>query len=358
MATDENDSEGAGPLTGGPLNADPRPGLGERAHHAGEPRPAGTPAGTAASRWLALVPVTAALLVFLLMVPRATTPVDIPLPPVDGVALRAVHDDDDARAARARQARLPTGILAVGTAIRGMNRAMAARDAEAAAEGRRVLDDALRGALETDGDRALDDLRTLRAVQLEEFLGEVRKYEATGAASPELLELGGAFVDRMTDAGWITGREVLLDEPERRVAFKLVWTAMIAGDRAPGLVLSLDEQRVLYTLYLTRPHVPDSQRVSFQLMRKGAASTEECESVALKERLAAELWRADKIKKLGELDAAYPTGYALGVAYYRAGRYDLAMDAFRGWIDAHPDGPLALRARNHWKAAYVANGPG
>ena len=93
-------------------------------------------------------------------------------------------------------------------------------------------------------------------------------------------------------------------------------------------------------------------------MRHSSTNDAECRAVAAKERLAAELWRADKIKKLGEIDPAYPTLYALGVSYFRAGRYDMSMDAFRSWMDSHPDGPLALRARNHWKAAFSANGPG
>ena len=312
---------------------------------------------TKGSRWLALVPVSAALLTFLLLVPRSTPPEDIPLPQLDGLALRAVLADDASRARDARSHRLPTDILAVGSAIRSVNKQITSGDAEAVAPARATLDDALRGAFGRDPKEALDQMKTLRAVQLEEFLVEVQRFESTGQQSPELLELGGGFVERMRDAGWVDGRQVSLDDVQRRAAFKLVWTAMVGGAQSPELALALDEQRALYTLYLTRPHVPDGQRGSFETMRRGAASPDECRTVAAKERIAAELWRADKIKRLGELDPAYPTSYALGVAYYRAGRYDQSMDAFRSWMDSHPDGPLALRARNHWKAAFAANGP-
>jgi hypothetical protein len=315
------------------------------------------PAATKSSRWLALIPVTAALLMFLLVVPRATSPEDIPLPQVDGVALRDVVKEDIARADDARKNRLPGDVLAVGTAIRAINKAAAAGDAEGVAPAVLTLDDALRGLTVRSPKEVVDQLKTLRAVQLDEFLVEVQRFESTGQPSAELLELGGGFIERMGLAGWVEGQKVLLDDAQRRVAFKLHWTGMVHGDKT-DLAPTLDEQRALYTLYLSRPRAPDAQRGTFEMMRRGAASQEECRTVVLKERLAAELWRADKIRKLGEIDPAYPMQYALGVAYYRAGRYDMSMDAFRTWLDQHPDGPLALRARNHWKAAFSANGPG
>ena len=313
---------------------------------------------TKGSRWLAVIPVTAAVLMFLLIVPRSAPPEDIPLPQIDGVALRAVIADDVARARSARDSRLPGDILAVGSGVRGLNKQFATGDPDSVAPARAILDDALRGASGREPKVILDQLKTLRAVQLEEFLVEVKRFESTGEQSAELRELGGGFLDRMADGGWVDGHALVLDDAQRRAAFKLVWTAMVGGAQSPELALTLDEQRALYMLYLTHPHAPDAQRVSFEAMRKGASNAGDCKAVAVKERLAAELWRADKIRKLGELDPVYPTSYALGVAYYRAGRYDQSMDAFRAWTSAHPDGPLALRARNYWKAAFTAGGPG
>jgi TolA-binding protein len=309
------------------------------------------------SRWLALIPVTVAVLMFLLMMPRAVPPEDIPLPQMDGVVLRAIVKDDAARAAEARKNRLPGDVLAVGSALRALNKAQAAGDTDATGSSRLLLDDALRGLGARDPAVVVDQLKTLRALQLEEFLTEVERFESTGQQSPDLLELGGGFIERMGATGWIEGHHIILDDAERRAAFKLVWTAILGMDRSEVLAVALDEQRALYTLYFTHPRPPESQRGSFQAMRRNASDDGECKTVANKERLAAELWRADKIKKLGELDPTYPTAYALGVAYYRAGRYDQSMSAFRAWLDEHPDGPLTLRARNHLNAALVANGP-
>ncbi len=293
---------------------------------------------------------------FLLVIPRAVPPEEIPLPQVNGLALRAIAKDDAARAADARKNRLPGDVLAVGTAVRALNKAQAS-GSDTVDASRLTLDDALRGVGARDPKIVVDQLKTLRALQLDEFLAEVERFESTGQQSSDLLELGGGFIERMTAAGWVVGHHVILDDAERRAAFKLVWTSIVGGESVAELAASLDEQRALYTLYIVHPHAPDSQRSSFEAMRHSASNDAECLTAAAKERLAAELWRAEKIKKLGEIDPAYPTSYALGVAYYRAGRYDAAQDAFRSWIDRHPDGPLALRARNHLKAAIVASGP-
>ena len=92
-------------------------------------------------------------------------------------------------------------------------------------------------------------------------------------------------------------------------------------------------------------------------MRAGAANDVECQKIVAKETAVVEKWRADKIRRFGDIDPTYPTGYALGVAYYRAGRQDLSVEQFRNWVQMHPDGPYSLRAKNHLKAAFAAYGP-
>lgn len=317
--------------------------------------------GGPSGRWLAFVPVSIAAVMLALVMPRAAPPEEVPLPQLDSRALSRVEQDDAARAASARDKRLPDEVLAVGTALRLFQRAQAkATSTDEIAAARASLDHAL-GLLVTGGESereaAVDRLVSLRAVQLDSFLTEVARFESTGVVSDELVDLGGAFVDRMRSAGWIDGQRVLLSNAERRATFKIVWSTIIGSGLIPKLAPTLDEQRVLYTLYLTRPHPPDAQRTSFAVQRRAAVTGEDCARVDTQERLAAEMWRADKIRKLGEIDPTYPTAYALGVAHYRAARYDQSVDAFRAWLDAHPDGPYTLRARNHLKAALAAYGP-
>jgi hypothetical protein len=316
--------------------------------------------GTGAGGWLALIPVVAALLASLLMLPRSAQPDEIPLPLVDTKELGAIVADDASRAAAVGSKPLGSDVRAVGSALRAFNKAMAKSDGqEALAAARLTLTDAVGGVIGGGGDAAqgYNALRTLRAVQLVSFLAEVKRFESTGKVSDELDEVAGGFVPRMAAAGWIQGNTVLLDEAELRVSYKLVWAATVGVDRVPGLALALDEQRVLYRFYLTHPHASELERQSFADQRRNAKSNDECNGVIARENGIVEQWRIEKIKRLGQIDPAYPTEYALGVAYYRAGRFEQSVDQLRAWVDKHPSGALSLRARNHLKAALGAYGP-
>lgn len=319
-------------------------------------RGSGQPARPNGGRWLALVPVTVCVLFFALLVPRAAPADAVPVPAVDEREVEAVRGRDRALAAKARSERLATDVLAVGSALRALHE----RDAEAvdgatAEETHglyRALSFAAVGVLgRPDGAR---DLVALRALQLESFLTELGRREGTGESSAELVALSGTFTARMRDAGWATDRRILLDEDERRVVFKTMWNALVAV-QATELALTLDEQRVLYRLYLTRPHAPEGKRRELDAERSAARTTADCERVVFNETRAKELWRADKIKRFTQVDPSYPAMYALGVAYLRAGENDLASAAFRHAVEDHPDGPFALRARNHLAMAIRAD---
>jgi len=305
-------------------------------------------------RVLALVPVAIAAIMLALMMPRATAPDVVPLPRVDARALAAIARDDDARARRAEASRLPTDVLAVGGAFREIEVADPSGDDVAAADARRRLVGALSGLLPRE---SLDaDLAALRALQTRHFLDALAAWERSGEVSGELKELGGRFLERAREAGWIEDRRVILDDTERRVVFKTVWNALIGVDGKAALAITLDEQRALYAFYLRHPHPAEGARGALVAARQAATTPAACAKVNLDETRQTELWRAEKIKKLGAIDATYPTGYALGVAYYRAGRFDLSADAFQSWLEKHPDGPWALRTKNHLKAALLAHG--
>lgn len=305
-------------------------------------------------RWLALIPVGAFVFVAPLMLPRGTPPDEVPLPSPSERALGDVEAADDARALHAKAERLPGDVLALGSAIRSLHALSVdpSSSESAVLKVRRELDDARADV----GKRAtaVEELLTLRAVQLDGFLREVERFEATGAASPELHELGGLFVERMRDAGWVEDRRVLLTPSQRRVAFKLVWNAVVGVEGLAPFEPSLDEQRALYALYLSRPHPPEFQRGALEDRIHSSKSPAACERAVADERRATEMWRVEKIKRLGAIDPSYPTAYALGTAYYLAGRYDLSIEAYRAWLAAHPDGPYTLRARNHLQASVEA----
>ena len=316
-----------------------------------------TPKKPEGGRWLALIPVTIGVVMMALMMPRATEPDAVPVPTVDTRALHATMHHDDELAAKAKAERLPTDVLAVGTGVRdfqfaqqhaepsgpeGLDRTVTAAAAR--------LDEARRALGGRQGWE--QDLLELRATQMSAFLEEIARYEKTGESTKDLEELGGGFVKHLETWGWMNGKRILLDEPQRRASFKVVWNTIVGVEVRPLFQLTLDEQRALYTLYLTRPHASEMSERSIVSLRKA----DQCGKALIEERHAREMWRAEKIKKLGAIDPTYPTDYAVGVSMYRAGNYELATDAFRTWLDAHPEGPWSARARNHLKASIIAAG--
>ena len=318
-------------------------------------------------RWLAVVPLGAGALILALMMPRSATPEAIPLPQIDGRALAALERADDARAARAESERLPGYILAVGSAFRTLNGFDNRLDTwgnpgyEAdRVDARRRLEASVRE-LPRDGSNVEADLLALRAVEIRHFLDALATWEATGNVGDDLVDLGGAFLERAGEAGWVLpdpergakAHRLLMPESARRVAFKIVWNSVVGMEGRRAFAVALDEQRALYSFYLEHPRAPESGRLGLELERKGADTPEACGRVNTEERRQRELWRADKIKRLGMIDPAYPAAYAVGVAYFRAGRYDLATEAFDSFLRAHPDGAYALRAKNHLKAAVA-----
>ncbi len=275
----------------------------------------------------------------------------MPLPRVDVAAFEALVREDTARAARARREGLSDDVREFGTLLREWNRAEAeGDDSTRVSRARGAIDVALPAMTAKDGER----LRALRAVQLENFLAEVRAFERTGVASEELVALGGSFVERMRAVGWRRGPRVLLDENERRVAYKVAWNAVAGVDRRADFALSLDESRVLYGLYLRLPHAPEVQIRSFGAARKGARDAAACEALTAGERLAAEGWRLERIGRLAALDATYPAAYAKGVAQFRMRRFVAAADAFEAFLRDHPAGPYAIKSRNFLSAALAA----
>jgi hypothetical protein len=303
-------------------------------------------------RWLAAIPASIAVILLLLLMPRATAPDAVPLPRMNLRALADTMAADDQRAASADRERLPGDVLAVGTTLRNLNGAEArGLDELAVIDARRQLDGALR-----DLARRKDfgpDLVALRALQTRRFLDALSHWEATGETTDDFVDLAASFVTRAGDAGWLEGRRVILDDSERRVMFKTVWNVLAAIETAPDFSLSLDEQRALYTFYIRHPRAPESRRLALETQRMSATTPEACAQANAEAARQAELWRADKIKRLGAIDPSYPTSYALGVAYYRAGRFELAADSFADFLAQQPEGPYAIRARNHLKASLA-----
>ena len=307
-------------------------------------------ASTLGGYLLGLVPLGAGVVLGTLCLPRAIPPEDVPVPVANGQVLAQVRAADQARAAKGP---LPDDVRSLGTALRTFN----AREAKQGVdpyvtpttmnEARMAVDLVLGPLLIAKSD---DALLALRASQLESFVGEMHAFERTGAVSPELEALGGAFVRRLTDVGWCHERTCAVDDDALRVMFKLAWDALVRLERPP-FDPTLDEERALYAFYLRHPHAPEATRKRIDEAAGAARTPKACRALAEGEALAAEQWRLEKLKRLAQIDPDYPAAYAIGVSQYRRKNFGAAADSFRDWIDAHPDGRWTLRARNYLRAS-------
>jgi hypothetical protein len=318
---------------------------------------------------LALVPAGVAVVLGLLLAPRRAPPEGIPLPMADAGAVDRIVLFDHRLAEQARRDPLPGPVRALGSAIRNFH-LLEARDADTRAlgEARRAIDLALIDALPGGS----EPLLRLRAVELDAFVDEVRRFTATGEQSAELLALAGGFVRSMKNEGWCEGHTLAPATPVLRVMFKQMWNAFLGlegsdvpspapssgrRERLPVLDLTLDEQRTLYAFYLSHPRPSRAMRDAIASARRGARDAKACGAIVEAERAATESWRLERISRLAAIDPTYPADYARGVARFRRGEYGASADAFRKWLGDHHEGPLALRAQNFLRAAVDADRP-
>jgi hypothetical protein len=301
---------------------------------------------------LALVPLGVALVLGVLLLPRRAAPESVPLPVANRSELARIAAADHSRAERARREPLPGPVRALGSTLRDFHTLEATDvDSRPIYDARHVVDAAFVDAV----GGGIEPLLELRAVQLEGFLDEMHRFEATGEQSPELRALAGAFVRSLTIEGWCDGHSVAPDDDALRTMFKQMWNALLGLEGQPEMALALDEQRAVYAFYLSHPRPPKAMREALESARRGARDTNACTAIAEAERVATESWRLERITRLAAIDPSYPAEYARGVASYRRGDFGASARAFRAWLRDHPDGPLALRAQNYLRAAANAD---
>jgi hypothetical protein len=296
---------------------------------------------------LAAVPIAVALVLGVLLLPRRGIPDEVPVPIPNGRELERVATRDRDLAQEARRDLLPSAVRSLGSAIRAYHVIEAGGEARDLGKARSDVDAALIAARPA-GD---DALLRLRAVEVESFLEELRGFESTGIESDEIAALAGAFVRSMKSAGWCEGHTLIPDESARRAMFKQMWNAFVGLETASAFALSLDEQRALYSLFLSHPHPSPATRETLDQSRRGAHDAKACQMVAEGERVATETWRLERIARLAAIDPSYPAEYAHGVASFRRGDYTTAARDFQTWLIAHPEGELSLRAQSFLRAS-------
>lgn len=272
----------------------------------------------------------------LLAVPRGVAPGHAPPPQIDWIALADVESTDDQLALEAQTQPLDVDVRAVGSAFRAYNRAVKKRDEATFATSRYAITDASRQALRL----GVEPLRALRAYQTTRFVSELRRWEATGEESEELVELSGDFVDTLKRNAWCqpdSERALVMSDHVLRTLFKKRWNDIV-GVRGDGFELTLDEDRVRHGFLIRHPFR------TYYDVRQARAQGRVSDGLDEKRRL-------QSVERLGERDPNYPVLIARGVVHYQSGSYARAASAFRSYLDAAPDGPHTLRVRNYLKAS-------
>jgi hypothetical protein len=312
----------------------------------------GDTSGARDAMWLAIVPLGVAFVLGVLLLPRRAAPESVPLPVPDARALARVVAADRELAERARREPLPAAVRALGSAVRAFH-TLEAQGAEGyrLSEARQAVDTAVVGVSTGSPEPLLE----LRAVELESFLAELRRFESEGAQSEELAALSGAFIRSMTIEGWCSGRDLAPDPAALRTMFKHMWNGFLGMDARPELRPTLDEERALYAFYLSHAHPSKGMRDALAAARRGARDEAACAALEEAERGATESWRLEHITRLATIDPSYPADYARGVATFRRGDFGASTKAFRAWVRDHPEGPLALRAQNYLRGASAAD---
>jgi hypothetical protein len=255
-----------------------------------------------------------------LAIARPSRPDVLPLPRVDPAEELRARVETRGLALRATTTQLPFDVRAVGEAIR--------RFGSAGARGDHALADAARNSARELAARAQKSgpaelLARLLAVQTELFVAAMRRWEAGTEPDADLRELGGDFLAKAKEKGWIAEGRLLLDEGELRALFKMRWLELTGLRELRPLTPSLNEWRIYYRLLLRLMDPADTDA------RRTAAR------------------KLGLVNALSVRDSKYEAALARGVLFYQLGSYDEAAQELRTHLADHPEGRWRLRARNY-----------
>jgi hypothetical protein len=266
--------------------------------------------------------------------PQPIAPQTPPLPQLDQT--RAVQEAQEHATlfAQAQSEALPHAVRAVGELLRrlGALEARLAAGARDVSEHDSVSRELTHSARRLYAAGRASELLRLRALQTQLFLRAAYEVAGREPADPlavlqfpeqatELQQLGGSFIARLTHAG----RVPVFAQDELAAAYRMRWSRLVGLQQQFAFAPSLNDVRLNARLRLRW-----------------------AEQFAGPER------RGIQMKAIGEVaeaDSAYPAEFARGIAAYQAGAFAEAFEHFAQFRRIQPDGPWALRARNHAQAA-------
>ena len=271
---------------------------------------------------LGLITVAMVLAAALVAVPRAAPPGVFPVPLIDPTEATASRRGFEELANRAERDGLPFETRAVGDGVRRLGVALSggAGDAEFL---NRLIAERVQAALAAG---QVEALQRLRAVQARLFVHAVRSYSWQGAPSAELLALGGDFVKRAVQNGWVARENCVASDDELTTLFARRWAELTRLRDDPHFKPTLGELRRYYRFLLLYPELGAGERSAMQ----------ERASIRLR-----------YVEALARRDTEYPVGLARGSLLAELGMMEASAQALSQQLAGPLSGEWNLRARNY-----------
>lgn len=271
---------------------------------------------------LGAVTVGLVLAAALLAVPRAAPPGLFPVPLVDVKEEQAARERLAILADRAEREGLPFETRAVGDGIRRLGTALSGGvgDPEHL---NRLIGERVAAALAAG---QVEALLRLRAVQARLFVNAVRAHQPGTPASAELLALGGDFVVRATQNGWLSPDGCVASDGELQTLFTRRWAELTFLRDEPHFKPSLGELRRYFRFLLLHPE-----------------KRENAEAPA-RERAVV---RLRYVEALARHDTEYPLALARGSLLAELGAMPESARALSGYLARPSSLEWNLRARNY-----------
>jgi len=265
----------------------------------------------------------------LLAVPRAAAPGVFPVPLLDVADARAARARRAELARRAEREGLPFETRAVGDAVRRFGLALAGGNEDAEHLGR-LIAERVQAALAA-GQR--EGLLRLRAVQAELFVRAVRQHKLGDALSDELRALGGDFVPRARQNGWLGPEGCVASDDELAALFERRWLELTRLRDEPGFRPMLGDVRRYFRFLLLHPERPNGSDPPAVARAK---------------------LRLRYVEALSRRDTEYPLSLARGSLLAELGLFPASADALTQHLAQPGRASWNLRARSY--LLFVARG--
>lgn len=266
----------------------------------------------------------------LLAVPRAAPPGLFPVPLVDVAEARSARERLAALADRAEREGLPFETRAVGDGVRRLGLVLAGGPGDPE-HLQRLIGERVQVAMAAGQG---EPLLRLRAVQARLFVKAVRGHVWGGKPSDDLAALGGDFLRRAPQNGWLDADGCLASDAELETLYARRWAEFTGLRDEPRFKPTLGEARRYFRFLLLYPEHRASADASHERATR----------------------RLRYVEALAHYDTEYPIALARGSLLGELGVRGESAQALSGQL-ARPGGSQwNLRARNY--LLHAASGQG